>query len=508
MMFRQTSGMSNADYFRRFKDLWATYEHLGGDAGLSIATMERYLTTEEDEDATNEEVLAAREAGTDQYLGIRFLRRSDPKRYGTLLAEIENQHTRGIDTYPTNLSGAYDMIVNYVDPHRHLQTSENPSTGMAFYQQSAGNTNNNNNNNRNGNNNRQDNGGDRGQQQDPSGRGGGRGDGGRGGRGGGRGGGGRGNGGGGGRGNGDNNAPTPDDAGGNNDSDQQNNNNNNTSIPPYPLASNSTSSHSPATNVNMDYDTPYPRAAVLLQKVGGIPDKWMLADSCSSIDIIVTRSMLHGIHDAKQPLRLRCNAGVVTLTQQGYLGDYPEPVWYDPDGVANIMSLRNLTKHYRVTMDSAVSNSLSVHKDNGDIYAFTPSDNGLYRHELQSVAEGATMWSLVTTVNDKAQRYTKRDTTAAAQARKMQNIIMHPSDHTLAKSAIKHLKNCPITEGDVRRAIDIFGPKRWKSKRENRTSAIPSCSIRHRPCSTGYPVATSGCNSHRRTSCMSTRSPS
>jgi hypothetical protein len=46
------------------------------------------------------------------------------------------------------------------------------------------------------------------------------------------------------------------------------------------------------------------------------------------------------------PLNLHCNAGAVTLTKQGYLGTYPLPVWYYPDAIANILSLRILTQHY------------------------------------------------------------------------------------------------------------------------------------------------------------------
>jgi hypothetical protein len=68
------------------------------------------------------------------------------------------------------------------------------------------------------------------------------------------------------------------------------------------------------------------------------------------------------------------------------------------------------------------------------------------------------MWSFVTTVSGQAQNYTNRQVGAAQRARTMQNIIMHPGDHQLAKSAIHYLANCPVTEHDICTAHDIYGP--------------------------------------------------
>ena len=157
-------------------------------------------------------------------------------------------------------------------------------------------------------------------------------------------------------------------------------------------------------------------------------------------------------------MELHCNAGVVTLTQKGYLGKYPQAVWYYPNGIANILSLRNITKQYRVTMDSSMSTGLQLHKPDGGHYLFTLSDNGLFRLALQNLTEGHQMWSLVTTVADQSKSYTKRQVTAAERTRNMQNILMFPSDRELGGSAIQYLANCPVTEQDIRVASDIFGP--------------------------------------------------
>jgi hypothetical protein len=113
-------------------------------------------------------------------------------------------------------------------------------------------------------------------------------------------------------------------------------------------------------------------------------------------------------------------------------------------------------------MDSSNdSNCLKLHKPNGGSFKFTPSpSNGLYWLPLQSAMseDGTTMWSFITTVSNQASRYTTQQFQAAKErARNMQNIIMHPGDQQLAKTAIHHLVNCPVTEADVRNATDIFG---------------------------------------------------
>ena len=51
----------------------------------------------------------------------------------------------------------------------------------------------------------------------------------------------------------------------------------------------------------------------------------------------------------------------------GYLGTYPEPVWYNPGGVANILSQNNVAQHFQLTMDTQVENSISLHWVNGNL---------------------------------------------------------------------------------------------------------------------------------------------
>ncbi|KAG7373108.1 hypothetical protein IV203_033832 [Nitzschia inconspicua] len=176
---------------------------------------------------------------------------------------------------------------------------------------------------------------------------------------------------------------------------------------------------------------------------------WTKLSTQSDVEALLSFS-----HSVMERFRVRS----VTLTHQGFLPGYPEPVWYHPDGIANILSLRNLSKHYRITMDSAVSNGLRLHKPDGSTFDFFPSETGLYHVDSKLFGSHHDMWSFVTTVKDRAAVYTKRQLEEAQRARRMQNIIMHPSDQQLSDVAIHHLRGCPVTKHSIRVASDVFGP--------------------------------------------------
>ncbi|KAG7361119.1 hypothetical protein IV203_036219 [Nitzschia inconspicua] len=109
-------------------------------------------------------------------------------------------------------------------------------------------------------------------------------------------------------------------------------------------------------------------------------------------------------------------------------------------------------------MDSADHNGLRLHKPDGTTFDFIPSDTGLYHINSNMFGTAPKMWSLITTVKEQAAGHTKRQLDEAQQARRMQNIIMHPSDQQLSDVAIHHLRGCPVTKRLIQIASDVFGP--------------------------------------------------
>jgi hypothetical protein len=218
-----------------------------------------------------------------------------------------------------------------------------------------------------------------------------------------------------------------------------------------------------STNNNAYFDASFSIVDVeQLVLMHGLPLLWLLIDSCSTTDIFANASLLSNIHKAATPIWVRCNAGRIQLTQQGYFGNYPYPVWYNPKGVANILSLANVTKYYRVTMDSANNTAMFVHKNDGSSIKFEPSSNGLYKHELPPDTSGITqMWSMlssVSTVADNAANYSKRAYQRAVEARRLQNIVMRPASRKYKDVILDYLRDAKVTRADVDAADRIFGP--------------------------------------------------
>ena len=139
----------------------------------------------------------------------------------------------------------------------------------------------------------------------------------------------------------------------------------------------------------------------------------------------------------------------------GHLGSYPEPVWFSPAGIANILSQNNVAKYYRLTMDSERDNAIIMHQPQQSPIRFAPSSSGLYCADSD---QDSNIWVHINTVKGQADKYSKRAIKHAIAARKVQNITMRPSDRELMDIGIKHLANCPVTRADIIAARDILGP--------------------------------------------------
>ena len=59
------------------------------------------------------------------------------------------------------------------------------------------------------------------------------------------------------------------------------------------------------------------------------------------------------------------NGGSVTYHQAGQLRILPDlKFYYNPNSLANLLSMGYVTDHYRVTMDSALDGAIVVHTEN------------------------------------------------------------------------------------------------------------------------------------------------
>ena len=118
-------------------------------------------------------------------------------------------------------------------------------------------------------------------------------------------------------------------------------------------------------------------------------------------------------------MTIEINGGILKTNQKGYLKNYSD-VWYHENAIANILSLSNVKRKYRVTYDSAKENVFIVHKPK-ELIIFQESPNGLYYHNTidRNVV-------LLNTVEENMTKYSKRQVQRATVARGMYSKVGCP----------------------------------------------------------------------------------
>ena len=99
--------------------------------------------------------------------------------------------------------------------------------------------------------------------------------------------------------------------------------------------------------------------------------------------------MLKNIRPGARVLRAVTNGGFQEST---LVGDFPNlgEVWFNPDSIANILSLSAVRKICRVTVDTTAEAAMIVHRLDGSQMKFREISCGLYVFSPTSVA-GCTM---------------------------------------------------------------------------------------------------------------------
>ena len=196
---------------------------------------------------------------------------------------------------------------------------------------------------------------------------------------------------------------------------------------------------------------------------GSIPTTWVLLDSQSTVDVFCNPQLLVNIRRNAEGMRIHCNAGS-RLTH--FIGDLPGygTVWYDPEAIANILSLRRVRDKYHVTYDSEYRQFV-VTKPCGKEFVFRESEGGLhyldttYPEQNKDQKYDREYMFMVNTVKDNRKNFTNNDYLRAIRARELQVTVGRPSDKDFIKILkASSLPNCPVTPRDVIIANKLFGP--------------------------------------------------
>ena len=110
-------------------------------------------------------------------------------------------------------------------------------------------------------------------------------------------------------------------------------------------------------------------------------------------------------------------------------------MWYDPNGIANILSLCNVKCKYHVAYDSNVGGVFVVTKPNGTIFQFEESPDGLHyldtakqeREHINTGKKATDAAMMVNTVSQNMDSYTHNDYLHVVRARDDQVLKTLPS---------------------------------------------------------------------------------
>jgi hypothetical protein len=167
--------------------------------------------------------------------------------------------------------------------------------------------------------------------------------------------------------------------------------------------------------------------------VNGLHNDWILLDSQSTISVFKNKRLLKNIRQSANVMRAITNGG---HQDSNMIGDFPNlgPVWYNPNSLANILSLAHVVTVCRVTMDTREENSMCIHRKDGTIMKFQQHPGGLYVFDpyLNDNINGkVTAYTLLSTVKGQKDMFTRREVKLANQARALQRLLGRPTDTEL-----------------------------------------------------------------------------
>ncbi len=161
----------------------------------------------------------------------------------------------------------------------------------------------------------------------------------------------------------------------------------------------------------------------------GIDPDWILLDSQSTISVFKNADFLTNIRHSGRVLRAITNGG---HQDSDMVGDFPNlgEVWFNEDSIANILSLADVRKVCRVTMDTSHEPALLVHRLDGSVMKFIEHPSGLYVYKCNPTNKHVTGYSynLVSTVAAQKMMFSRREIQSADIARELYRKIGRPSE--------------------------------------------------------------------------------
>lgn len=135
MNIKQQRHEETAAYRKRFLAATEVLEHVVIAFGAMFQGMADKILVSDfgttREDASEEEAIEAESMAGEKVLAVMFLKQACPVRYGEIIRELQNDFVKDRNNYPANVTGAYNMLVNW-KRSSFTRDSALPLDGMAY----------------------------------------------------------------------------------------------------------------------------------------------------------------------------------------------------------------------------------------------------------------------------------------------------------------------------------------------------------------------------------------
>ena len=205
------------------------------------------------------------------------------------------------------------------------------------------------------------------------------------------------------------------------------------------------------------------------EKKMDLSDEVML-DSCTTHSIMCNRRFLKGIKKTKKELNMSGNGGKLRITKVGTIrGLYPkgyEPAeaWFDERCITNLLSFKELVKMYRITYDSDVCTSFTVHRSEYGLVDlhFRMHESGLH---ILVKPDGTSGRVFIQTVEENKKKYTSRQVAGADTAKALYEHMTYPGIGDFINTLRGgHIRDCRVSVEDGKRMFAIYGPHVMRCK--------------------------------------------